>query len=377
LRVLVVESDELSSRILAKKLDNWGHTATVARSLGDARRLIERESFRLIITEINLPDGKGSDLAHYVRSMRRPRYTYITILTDVTDSNILLEALESGADDLLRKPLNVFEMRLRIKAAKRMLNLEDELREGGGTDSTTGLVNSESFRQFFRVIVSENRRTKATGTLLYIHLNNYFDVREASGFQAAEHVMHVVAKALGEIVRGADLVVRLSDDSFCLCLQNTDWPTCKVVGDKVMARLDGIQLVYESHDLRPRVSIEAVNFPDGDTAADALLEDVARFPYPDGEPVKPAAADPRADHSADLAGAEPPPPAPAPRPVAPPATAAAAVGAARAAGDASDMTGLLARAGIDIASFIRLSEFEQKQVLKLAEQLDDAASASD
>ena len=41
------------------------------------------------------------------------------------------------------------------------------------------------------------------------------------------------------------------------------------------------------------------------------------------------------------------------------------------------MTGLLARAGIDIASFIRLSEFEQKQVLKLAEQLDDAASASD
>ena len=36
-------------------------------------------------------------------------------------------------DDLLRKPLNVFEMRLRIKAAKRMLNLEDELREGGGT----------------------------------------------------------------------------------------------------------------------------------------------------------------------------------------------------------------------------------------------------
>lgn len=372
MKVLVVENDELSARILAKKLDNWGHTATVARGLREARQLIQRDSFRLIVTEIDLPDGTGTELVRHVRGMRRPRYTYITILTDVTDSKILLEALEAGADDLLRKPLNVFEMRLRIKAAKRMLNMEDELREGGGTDSTTGLVNNESFRQFFRVIVSENRRTKATGTLLYVHLDNYFDIREASGFQAAEHVMHVVARALGEIVRAADLVVRLSDDSFCLCLQNTDWPTCRIVGDKVMSRLRGTQLVYEGRDLRPAVSIEAVNFPDGDTAADTLLEDTARYPYPEGDPVLPA-ADPRADHSADLVGAEP---VPAPPPL-PPRAHAFAPAPAPSAAPQADMAGLLARAGIDIASFIRLSEFEQKQVLKLAEQLDDAARETD
>ncbi len=370
MKVLVVENDELSARILAKKLDNWGHVAQVARGLAEARRLIQRDSFRLIVTEINLPDGSGTELVRYIRGMRRPRYTYITILTDVTDSNLLLEALEAGADDLLRKPLNVFEMRLRIKAAKRMLNMEDELREGGGTDSTTGLVNNESFRQFFRVIVSENRRTKATGTLLYVHLDNYFDIREASGYQAAEHVMHVVSQALGEIVRAADLVVRLSDDSFCLCLQNTDWPTCKIVGDKVMARLRGTQLVYEEHDLRPNVSIEAVNFPEGDTPADELLEQALRYPYPEGDPVRPAAADPRADHSSDLAGADPvqpapPPVAPAPARTAPPAA------------PRPDMSELLERAGIDLASFSRLSEFEQKQVLKLAEQLDDAAQEAE
>ena len=362
MKVLVVDNDVLSSRILAKKLDNWGHTAQVAPSLTDAKRLIERDSFRLIITEIDLPDGTGTDLVRHVRGMRRPRYTYITILTANDDSNLLLEALEAGADDLLRKPLNVFEMRLRIKAAKRLLNLEDELREGGGTDSTTGLVNHASFRQFFRVILSENKRTKATGALLFIRLDNYFDTRDASGYQAAEHVMHVVAMALGEIVRTADLVVRLRDDCFCLCLQNTDWPTCKIVGDKVMARLRGTQLVYEGHDLRPRVSIEAVNFPDGDTTSDELLEHSPRYPFAGGDPVPPAAPDPRADHSADLVGAEPPPPAPA----------AAATGPQVA----PETLAMLQRAGIDVASFSRLSEFEQKQVLRLAEQLDGAARGS-
>ena len=134
MKVLVVENDELSARILAKKLDNWGHTAQVARNVRDAKVLLDRDSFRLVVTEIDLPGESGTELIRYVRSMRRPRYIYITILTDVTDTNVLLEALEAGADDLLRKPLNVFEMRLRIKAAKRMLNMEDELREGGGNE---------------------------------------------------------------------------------------------------------------------------------------------------------------------------------------------------------------------------------------------------
>ena len=361
MKVLVVESDELSSRILAKKLDNWGHSATVARDIEQAKRLLVRGSFRLIITEIDVPGGSGTELVRYVRGLRRPRYTYITILTGVTDSNRLLEALEAGADDLLRKPLNVFEMRLRIKAAKRMLNMEDELREGGGTDSTTGLVNHESFRQFFRVIVSENRRTKATGALMFIRLDNYFDTREASGYQAAEHIMHVVALALAEVVRSADLVVRLSDDSFCLCLQNTDWPTCRIVGEKTLARLRGTQLVYEGHDLRPRVTIEAVNFPDGDLTADMLIDTAPRFPFSGGDPVPPPPPNPRADLEADAIEART---AGAPFP---PAVATAVL----------PLDDMLRRAGIDIASFARLSASEQQQVIRLAEQLDDAARQTD
>ncbi|MDA1070345.1 MAG: response regulator, partial [Proteobacteria bacterium] len=93
----MVENDELSARILAKKLDNWGHTAQVARNVCDAKVLLDRDSFRLVVTEIDLPGESGTELIRYVRSMRRPRYIYITILTDVTDTNVLLEALEAGA----------------------------------------------------------------------------------------------------------------------------------------------------------------------------------------------------------------------------------------------------------------------------------------
>ena len=354
MKVLVVDTDELSSRILAKKLENWGHTAVVARNTFEAERLLERENFRLIVTEIDLPGRSGTELVRVVRAASRPRYTYIMILTGVSDSNRLLDALESGADDLLRKPLNVFEMRLRIKGAKRMLNMEDELREGAGTDGTTGLVNLQSFRQFFRVIVAENRRTKATGALMYVHIDNYLDVRESSGYQSAELMMRTVARGLGELVRNADLVARVSDTTFCLCLQNTDWPTCKIVGDKIQARVRATELVVEGHDLRPRISIESVNFPDEDSTPDELLTHAPRYPFAGGDPVPPAPPDPREEPTGDYSG----------EPEAPPVPTAELD---------PETTDTLRRAGIDPVSYQRLSEFERSRVLKLAEQLAGAA----
>lgn len=347
MKVLVVDREELSTRILAKKLENWGYAPYTARSLHEAKRVLERESIRLIVTEIELPDGSGPELVHFVRGMGRPRYTYVMILTGVTETTQLLEALEAGADDLLRKPLNVFEMRLRIKAAKRMLNMEDELREGAGTDGTTGLVNLSSFSQFFRVIIAENRRMKTTGALMFVTVKNYWPVREEHGYKAAEHVMRALATMLDEVVRTADLVTRLGDDVFGLCLQNTDWPTCRIVGEKVLARTKSTALVYEGADLRPAIEIETANFPDGDMDHETIINAAPRFPFAGGEARDPQGAPALVDAAHEAEPAIEPTRAPV----------------------ADDTTVLLKRAGIDVDSFGRLTEFEQGQVLKLARQL--------
>ncbi len=357
MNVLVVDREELSARILAKKLENWGYTPYTARNAYEAERILERESIRLVITELDLPDKTGTDLVNFVRAMGRPRYVYVMILTGVTETTQLLETLEAGADDLLRKPLNVFEMRLRIKGAKRMLNLEDELREGAGTDGTTGLVNLNSFSQFFRVIIAENRRMKTQGALMFVHVENYWAVREEHGFKASEHMMRALSAMFDEIVRTADLVTRLEDSAFGLCLQNTEWPTCRIVGEKIEARAKSTALVYEGADLRPRIRIETANFPDGDMSHEDILNQAPRFPFDGGDAITPT-GDPIIAHAAD---AEP--------------TAVQEPAAAPGENTSDASLDLLRRAGIDVESFGRLSEFEKGQVLKLARQLAGAEDA--
>ncbi|MDG2482552.1 MAG: response regulator [Alphaproteobacteria bacterium] len=366
MNVLVVDKDQLATRILTRKLENWGYVAFTATNAYEAERIIERESIRMVVTEIDLPGRSGTELVQLVRGLERPRYTYLIILTGNTETTELLDALESGADDLLRKPLNVFEMRIRIKAAKRMLNMEDELREGAGTDGTTGLVNRNSFRQFFRVIVAENGRTKATGALMYIHVANYTTVRKAHGYKAAEFMMRAVSIALGEIVRTADLAARLSDESFGLCLQNTDWPTCRIVGKKAIAKAESASLVFEGIDLRPKLLVETVNFPSEGLNSDDIMETAPRFAFDGGDAVSPNTPE-----------AAPPPSNPAPDPdpagIAESPSPEAAPTEAPVGDLNSDMADVLRRAGIDVDSYGRLSAFEQQQVLKLAEQLAGAS----
>jgi two-component system, cell cycle response regulator len=356
MKVLVVDREELSTRILAKKLENWGYTPYTAHNVYEAERILEREFIHLVITEIDLPDKSGKELVSFVRAMRRPRYVYIIILTGITETTLLLETLGSGADDLLRKPLNVFEMRLRIKAAKRMLNLEDELREGAGTDGTTGLVNLNSFSQFFRFIIAGNGRMNTQGALMFFHVENYWAVREEHGYKASEHMMRALSTMCDQAVRAADLVTRLDDSTFGLCLQNTVWPTCRIVGENIETRANSAALVYEGADLQPRLRIETANFPNGDMSHEDILNHAPRFPFHGGEAVSPS--DVPVIASAAKFGSEPKP-------------------VKLSGGDSSNaILDLLRRAGIDVESYERLLEFEQSQVLKLARQLASTEGAT-
>ncbi|MEX2648219.1 MAG: response regulator [Alphaproteobacteria bacterium] len=278
MKILIVDDNEVFARLSRTKLEAWGHRVTVASSGSAARRLLDREPFRVVIVDWNLPGYSGGELCRHIRSIKRRRYTYVIFYVDAAESQHMVEAFEAGADDYLVKPFSPIELKLRLKNCKRLLNLEDELREGAGTDTTTGFVNFESFRQFFRVIVAEARRTESAGTLMFFRLNNYRATFEAHGYGPAERMMGELSKIMTTGVRESDLVARTSDDSFCMLLQNTFWDRCKIVAEKLMHRMRHVAIVVDDIEFRPDIAIEVVNYPQANLAADQILMEAPRLP---------------------------------------------------------------------------------------------------
>jgi diguanylate cyclase (GGDEF)-like protein len=280
---MVVSDDVLFGRLARSKLEKWGHSVAVEHSGSDAFERIKKEMFRVVIMGWDLPGMKGTELCKRVRAMQRDRYIYLIFYTSKGDKETVTAALEAGADDFITLPFNPLELRLRIKSGKRLLNLEDELREGPGTDHSTGLVNNASFEQFFRVIIDMCRRAEISGVLMYIGIENYHEIYRTHGYVPANSMMHEIAKILRDCTRTSDLLAKTSANEFCMMLQNTYWEKCLRVAQKVTERIDGMAIIFENQELRPKATLESVNFPIEDWAADDILAKAERIQYSPGK----------------------------------------------------------------------------------------------
>ncbi len=286
MKVLVASNDRLFARLTSKKLESWGHRVTATYDGNEAFDQIKREPYRIVIADWDLPGINGPELCLKIRKLKRVRYTYLIVYEkahDAADRNAdkdqLMAGLQAGADDYLSRPFNPLELQLRLKNAKRLLNLEDELREGPGTDTMTGVVNKSSFRQFFRVILAETERSKARGALMFVRVDNFQDGFAAHGYGPMQKLMVEVAKILERTRRDSDLVSKTSDDEFCLLLQNTYWDKCEGVAEKIMLQTRNLSVIMDDIELRAEVSVSTVNFPIDKLSSDEVLASPDRIPY--------------------------------------------------------------------------------------------------
>ena len=129
MKVLVVE-DALDVQIyLGELLKKWGFEVVVASNGIQACECLEDETIRLVISDWVMPQMSGIELCQHVRSTSLAHYVYVILLTSRNAKHDLLEGMAAGADDFLTKPFNADELHARIKAAQRVLHLEQILEE--------------------------------------------------------------------------------------------------------------------------------------------------------------------------------------------------------------------------------------------------------
>lgn len=279
MKILIVDDEILFSRLVKSRLDRWGHSVTIISTGNEALERLKKEPFRVVVIDADLPGIGGPEMCRRVRDLKRSRYTYIMVYSQSNDRDKLIPCLEAGADDFMLKPFNPVELKHRLRNAKRLLNLEDELREGGGIDAVTRMVNRASFREFFGLILNEARRSNAVGALMYVGVPDFNPILNEHGYGPAQTLMAEVARILGRAVRASDLVSRIDEDQFCVLLQNTYWDKCQPLAEKFSERIENSSVYVDELEIRPKVTIFTTNFPVQDMPADDILQFGERIPF--------------------------------------------------------------------------------------------------
>ena len=131
MRILIADDNLVFRSVLQAILTQWGYDVVVASDGGQAWRLLQAEQApRLAILDWMMPGLDGVEVCRRVRAARSLPYTYILILTAKSQCNDLAAAMESGADDYVTKPFKSVELRARLRAGRRILDLENQNVDG-------------------------------------------------------------------------------------------------------------------------------------------------------------------------------------------------------------------------------------------------------
>lgn len=126
-KVLIVDDDKDLSFIISETLSNYGFIPTCAYSASMAYELLEKNTYNIVILDINLPDSNGFTICKEIRKMSSVPIIFASARSSVSDK---VDGLDMGGDFYLSKPYTLKELLATINALiRRVYNNQDRIME--------------------------------------------------------------------------------------------------------------------------------------------------------------------------------------------------------------------------------------------------------
>ena len=122
--ILVIDDDKIILDSLCEFLSLEGFRTSGAETVKDALAKLEEESYCLVLTDVNLPDGDGLELLGIIK--RNYPQTVVVVITGYGTIDSAVKAIKSGAYDYLTKPIIDDELRLAVERAITQQSLISE-----------------------------------------------------------------------------------------------------------------------------------------------------------------------------------------------------------------------------------------------------------
>ena len=121
MNVLLIEDDGFNRDLLADELSLRGYSVTSVESAEVAITLCEQQYFALVLADYNLPEMTGIDFARKLRESGNED-TYLMMITGHDSAALLEEAVKTGFDDYVAKPISARTLQIRLSIAEKKIN---------------------------------------------------------------------------------------------------------------------------------------------------------------------------------------------------------------------------------------------------------------
>jgi two-component system cell cycle response regulator len=229
-KILAADDDPVWLRMIEAMIREWGDEVIAVRDGDEAWKVLlgpDRPS--LAILDWMMPGIDGLELCRRVRHDMEAPYIYVLLLTAKDTKADLIQAFDAGADDYIRKPFDPDELRARLRAAGRIMDLQSallmaqgELRQQANHDSLTGLLNRGAILEILDRELARAKREDMSVGILLADVDHFKRVNDTYGHAAGDEALKHVGRRLQGAVRTYDLVGRYGGEELLVVLPQCD-----------------------------------------------------------------------------------------------------------------------------------------------------------
>jgi diguanylate cyclase (GGDEF)-like protein len=285
-KVLVADDSPIYRKLVEHTLSEKQYAVLFAKSGREAIDLFSEHQPSLVITDWMMPDLSGIELCEHIRNHSQQTYTYIIILTGITEKNKLVKGLAAGADDYLTKPFHSDELLARVGVGRRIVELHRQLEaknrmleELALSDPLTGLPNRRAIDDWATRQLSGAARYGFSFLVVLADLDHFKAVNDAHGHDAGDTVLKKFSEIVKANSRRSDMCGRIGGEEFLFVLTHTTQEGARVVIERIRTELEATKFVFDGTSLTVTASFGLAGFegtqaPDFNqlvTQADAAL----------------------------------------------------------------------------------------------------------
>ncbi|MCK4601305.1 MAG: response regulator [Phycisphaerae bacterium] len=128
MHVLIADDDPVYRGLLEDLLGQWGYEVTSTCNGQQAWEAIQREgTIEIAILDWVMPEMDGYEICHRIKQDSDKQHIYTILVTGSRFKEEIIKVLVAGADDYIIKPFEPLDLKIHLRSAMRIVNLEAEI----------------------------------------------------------------------------------------------------------------------------------------------------------------------------------------------------------------------------------------------------------